>query len=122
VAHDRLGDGDAVDFADTGAGEEVKLLRDVPTGAFVFLPKRTRTENDVVSAFVARSSTPSGTPAIKARRLRNTWLVERMTDRVGVFTLMQAAGLQSLESISRLAVFVPQPDESTRIAQLRGRK
>lgn len=100
----------------------VKLLRDVPAGAFVFLPKRTRTENDVVSAFVARSSTPSGTPAIKARRLRNTWLVERMTDRVDVFTLMQAAGLQSLESISRLAVFVPQPDESTRIAQLRGRK
>lgn len=100
----------------------VKLLRDVPTGAFVFLPQRTRTENDVVSAFVARSSTPHGTPTIKARRLRNTWLVERITDRVDVFTLMEAAGLQSLESISRLAVFVPRPDESTRTEQLRGRK
>ncbi|MCY7287249.1 MAG: hypothetical protein LH624_03110, partial [Cryobacterium sp.] len=94
----------------------------VPMGAFVFLPKRTRAENDIVSAFVARSSTPAGSPTIRARRLRNTWLVDLMTDRVDVFTLMEAAGLQSLESISRLAIFVPRPSATDRAAQLRGKK
>jgi len=100
----------------------LKVLKKVPVGAFVFLPKRTRAENDIVSAFVARSSTPFGSPTIRARRLRNTWLVEHMANRVDVFTLMQAAGLQSLESISRLASYVPRPTDDARIAQLRGTK
>jgi hypothetical protein len=39
-----------------------------------------------------------------------------------VFTLMEAAGLQSLESISRLAIFVPRPSDDDRTAQLRGKK
>ena len=100
----------------------VKALKKTPDGAFVFLPKRTRSENDVVSAFVARSSTPPGSPTIRARRLRNTWLVHHLTNRVDVFTLMQAAGLQSLESISRLAIFVPRPNADEIAAQLRGKK
>ena len=88
--------------------------------AFVFLPKRGRSENDVVSAFVGRTTRPPGTPHITVRKLRNTWFVTQMVNRVDVLTLMEAAGLQSLESISRLAKFVPRPSGDDRDAQLRG--
>lgn len=93
---------------------------DLPDDTFVFLPQRSRTENDVVSAFVAKTLHPRGTPTVTVRRLRNTWLVTQMVNRVDVLTLMEAAGLQSLESISRLAQFVPRPTADQRDAQLRG--
>ena len=99
-----------------------KAVKDMPGERFVFLPQRTRTENDVVSAFVARISRPTGTPTVRVQRLRNTWLVQQMTNRVDVLTLMEAAGLKSLESISRLASFVPRPSDAERTAQLRGTK
>jgi len=97
-----------------------KAVKDMPGERFVFLPHRTRTENDVVSSFVARTSRPTGTPTVSVQRLRNTWLVQQMTNRVDVLTLMEAAGLKSLESISRLASFVPRPSDAERAAQLRG--
>lgn len=97
-----------------------KALKQVPPGAFVFFPNRTRTENDVVSSFVGRSVTPPGSPTVRAQRLRNTWLVTHMRNRVDVYTLMQASGLKSLESISRLAIYVPRPSNEARAAQLRG--
>ena len=97
-----------------------KAVKGTPGELFVFLPQRTRTGNDVVSAFVARSSRPTGTPTVRVQRLRNTWLVQQMTNRVDVLTLMEAAGLKSLESISRLAGFVPRPSDAERTAQLRG--
>ena len=87
---------------------------------FVFLPKRTRTENDVVSSFVARTSRPRGIPPINVRKMRNTWFVDQMINRTDVFTLMEAAGVQSLESISKLAQYVPRPSATDRDAQLRG--
>ncbi|QYF74870.1 hypothetical protein [Cryobacterium sp. PAMC25264] len=99
-----------------------KTILDLPSAAFVFLPNRTSTETNVVSAFVSRTSRPTGTPTVRVRRLRNTWLVQQMTDRVDVFTLMEAAGLQSLESISRLASYVPRPSDEARASQLRGKK
>ncbi len=95
-------------------------VNDLPDDSFVFLPQRSRTENDVVSAFVAKTLHPRGTPTVTVRRLRNTWLVTQMVNRVDVLTLMEAAGLQSLESISRLAQFVPRPTADQRDAQLRG--
>jgi len=108
----------AVDYENTIAS----AIKVMPENTFVFLPQRTRTENDVVSAFVARTSRPTGTPTVRVQRMRNTWLVTQMTNRVDVLTLMEAAGLQSLESISRLAGFVPRPSSPERIAQLRGTK
>jgi hypothetical protein len=95
-------------------------LTTVKPDAFVFLPQRTRTENDVVSAFVARTSRPKGTPHVSVQKMRNSWFVTHMTNRVDVLTLMEAAGLQSLETISKLAIFVPRPHTTDRDAQLRG--
>jgi hypothetical protein len=97
-----------------------KQVQGLPPEAFVFLPRRSRTENDVVSAFVARTTHPTGTPSVTVRRLRNTWFVTQLTNRVDVLSLMDAAGLESLESISKLARFVPRPTSDERIAQLRG--
>jgi integrase len=88
----------------------------------VFLPQRARTNNAVISAFVGRTSRSPGTPTVTVRRLRNTWFVTQMTNRVDVLTLMEAAGLQSLETISRLAHYVPRPTAADRDAQLRGAK
>ena len=96
------------------------LVKVLPPDTFVFLPQRSRVENDVVSSFVSRTVRPAGSPTVTVRRLRNTWLVTQMTNRVDVLTLMEASGLQSLESISRLAQFVPRPSADERDAQLRG--
>lgn len=98
-----------------------QALKTTPEGAFVFLPKRTRTGNDVVSAFVGRTDNTPSLP-VRARKMRNTWLVGHLANRVDVTTLMQAAGLQSLESISRLAQFVPPISDPARISMLRGRR
>jgi len=97
-----------------------KAAKVMPPGSFAFLPNRVRTGHEVVSAFVSRSSMPPGSPVVRASKLRNTWLIRQMTNRVDVLTLMDAAGLQSLESISRLASYVPRPSEKDRLAQLRG--
>jgi len=87
---------------------------------FVFQPRRSRTENDVVSAFVAHTHVPKGTPHVTTQRLRNTWMVTQLTNRVDVLTLMKAAGVVSLESFSRLAQFVPGLTADQSAAQLRG--
>lgn len=97
-----------------------ELMAPLEGNRMVFLTDRTRTINDVVSAFTSKLAFPPGTPPITVRRLRNTWLVNRLTNRVDVSTLMRAAGLESLESISRLALFVPDISDVDRIAQLRG--
>jgi integrase len=99
-----------------------KATKDLTPEQFVFLPQRTRMKGDVVSAFVGRTSRSDGTPTVTVRRLRNTWFVTQMTNRVDVLSLMEAAGLQSLETISRLAKYVPRPTAADRDAQLRGKR
>jgi len=95
-------------------------VRGIADDAFVFLPNRSTAEGDIVSAFVGRTIRPTGTPQVTVRRLRNTWFVTQLTNRVDVVTLMEAAGLQSLETISKLSIYVPRPDADERDAQLRG--
>ena len=97
-----------------------KAVKKLASEEFVFLPLRSRTNNAVISGFVGRTSRSAGTPTVTVRRLRNTWFVTQMANRVDVLTLMEAAGLQSLESISRLAQYVPRPAADDRDAQLRG--
>gem|GEM_PF-558771 len=103
-------------FEDVIATQAVLL----PADGFVFAPHRGRVQNDMVSAFVGRTLRPAGSVTVTSRRLRNTWLVTQLTNRVDVVTLMHAAGLQSLETISRLAQFVPSPTVAECDAQLRG--
>ena len=60
-------------------------------GAFLFLPNRTRTTNYVVSSFITRTHCPRRTPTIRARKMRNTWLVRHLTNRVDV-TMLRGQG------------------------------
>jgi integrase len=97
-----------------------ELVSSLESDRMAFLPNRASTTNDVVSNFISKLASPPGTPTITVRRLRNTWFVNHLTNRVDVFTLMRAAGLESLESISRLSAFVPEITDADRVAQLRG--
>ena len=55
-----------------------------------------------------------------ARSLRNTWLVNRLTEGVPVPTLMEAAGLESVEALKAYLVYVPAQTPADRAAALRG--
>ena len=55
-----------------------------------------------------------------ARSLRNTWLVARLIEGTPVPTLLEAAGVESIEALKAFLVYVPVPDAATRAASLRG--
>ena len=53
------------------------------------------------------------------RSLRNTWLVNRLTTGTPIPTLLDAAGLESVEALKEFLVFVPTPALPARAASLR---
>ena len=55
-----------------------------------------------------------------ARSLRNTWLVARLTEGTPVPTLMDAAGLESIEALKAFLVYVPEATPQARAVSLRG--
>lgn len=55
-----------------------------------------------------------------ARSLRNTWLVARLTEGTPIPTLMDAAGLESIEALKAFLVYVPAMAPADRAAALRG--
>ncbi len=55
-----------------------------------------------------------------ARSLRNTWLVARLTEGTPVPTLMDAAGLESIEALKAFLVYVPEATPTARAVSLRG--
>ena len=55
-----------------------------------------------------------------ARSLRNTWLVARLTEGTPVPTLLDAAGVESIEALKAFLPYVPQPTPEERAATLRG--
>lgn len=55
-----------------------------------------------------------------ARSLRNTWLVQRLTDGTPIPTLMDAAGLESIEALKAYLVYVPAATPQARAVSLRG--
>lgn len=54
------------------------------------------------------------------RSLRNTWLVNRLTEGTPIPTLMDAAGLESIEALKAFLVYVPAMAPAERAAALRG--
>lgn len=54
------------------------------------------------------------------RSLRNTWVVARLTAGVPMPTLLQAAGVESLDAMRVFLPFVPEPTPALRAALLRG--
>jgi integrase len=84
--------------------------------------RENHTENypNLISNFVARSGTSTVLP--QSQRLRSTWLVGHLTNGTPVIPLMQAAGVESLEALTRYVRFVPVHDvpESRRVLSRSG--
>ncbi|GGK54833.1 hypothetical protein [Nocardia camponoti] len=69
----------------------------------VFLPGRKRTRN-LISNF---ASAGSGEPGPNSYRMRSTWIVGHLVNAVPVHTLMDAAGIESVQGLSKFVAHIP---------------
>lgn len=75
---------------------------------FLFRADRTKTHRHLVSNFVDKTI-PSAVRA-SSQRMRATWLVTHMVAGVRADVLLRAAGVESLESLTRYLAYMPQVD------------
>lgn len=88
-----------------------------PGGLFAFRPNHTIMYPNLISNFVDRSDV--GDVRAHSQRLRSTWLVRQLDAGTPVVSLMEAAGLESLEALTRYLRFVSPADERNSRYQLR---
>jgi integrase len=88
-----------------------------PGGLFAFRPSHTVMYPNLISNFVDRSDV--GDVRAHSQRLRSTWLVRQLDAGTPVVALMEAAGLESLEALTRYLRFVSTADEQNSHNQLR---
>lgn len=88
---------------------------------FVFRPGRVaRHAKNLFSSWIVRHAPTGGLPALSARRLRASWIVELLSARIDLGVVAAAAGM-SASALARYHRFVPALDEQTAAALLRGR-
>lgn len=87
--------------------------RHLDPGQFVFRPRRTSTHANMVINFVDKVNQGRVRPVVK--RMRATWIVTHLAAGTPVKALTTAAGVDSLEALTRYLRFVPDAD----ITQLR---
>lgn len=75
---------------------------------FLFRPTREKTHKNLISNFVDK--TTPGRVRANAQRMRTTWLVTHMTAGTPPKVLVEAAGVDSLEALTRFLRFVPDVD------------
>jgi hypothetical protein len=75
---------------------------------FLFRPTREKTHPNLISNFVDK--TTPGRVRANAQRMRSTWLVTHMTAGTPPKVLVEAAGVDSLEALTRFLRFVPDVD------------
>jgi hypothetical protein len=90
----------------------------VPPGRRLFGENRTTGNKNFVSNFVDKSAGAGLKPSVQ--RLRATWLVHHLAVRTPVVPFMTAAGVQSLEALTRYLRFVPGIDPTEARHALRG--
>ena len=88
-----------------------------PGALFAFRPNHTVVYPNLISNFVDRSDV--GDVRAHSQRLRSTWLVRQLDAGTPVVPLMEAAGLESLEALTRYLRFVSPSDEQSARNQLR---
>lgn len=93
-------------------------VRTSPPDSWAFRENHTINYANLISNFVARSGTWDVLP--QTQRMRSTWLVHHMAVGTPVVTLMRAAGVQSLEALTRYVKFVPAAESSLERAFLTG--
>ncbi|SFJ98576.1 hypothetical protein SAMN05216275_1158 [Streptosporangium canum] len=88
---------------------------------YLFRPRRTTTyAKNLINSWSTRHRPTSGLPTLSVRRLRASWIVELLSDRIDPAVVAAAAGLTS-PALARYQHFVPPLDEETATALLRGR-
>lgn len=78
------------------------------------------TARGLQSAVAVAQRTHPPIALFSARSLRNTWLVQRLTEGTPVPTLLDAAGVESIEALKAFLVYVPAATPGARAASLRG--
>lgn len=84
---------------------------------FVFRPKRTSSHINTIGNFVDKVH--AGRVRCTAQRMRVTWIVTHLTAGTPVKPLVAAAGVDSLEALTRYLRFVPDHDANRLRAQMR---
>jgi integrase len=78
---------------------------------YLFHSQANRQDPKLVTDFIRSTSTPEIKPV--PQRLRATWLVTQLRARVPLVALLDAAGLNSLESLTPYLGFLPQAGNAT---------
>lgn len=86
--------------------------------AYLIRSKRKTNPRNLVSNIVDRGEAPERGP--QSQRMRTTWLVRHLTENVPVNVLVDAAGLQGLDGLTRYLRFLPAHKPGTVRAALRG--
>jgi len=98
------------------------VLRDVAIAAvrqdgYLFRPRRTHSYPNAITGFVAE--TVGKQVPVSTHRMRATWIVGHLSAGVPVPALVDAAGVGSLEALTRYLRFVPPLDISATRSELR---
>jgi integrase len=83
----------------------------------LFKPGRTGAGKNLISNFVAAAKA-DGVHA-QTQRMRSTWLVQQMAACTPLPALVDAAGVDSLEALTRYLAFVPAAHDANAVARLR---
>ena len=81
-------------------------LRAIQPNDWVFCSGRTAAGKNLVTNFVARTQTDGISP--NSQRMRATWIVGHLNRGTAVVELMRAAGVASLEAVTRYVQFAHQ--------------
>lgn len=85
---------------------------------YIFRPGSRVEHLNSITNFVARSRGLGVKPL--GQRMRATWIVHHLQRATPVVVLMQAAGIESLEALTRYVQFLERPSEDAARAMLRG--
>lgn len=100
---------------------EATLIEAVDTlgpARLLFRTNRAGPNRNLVTDFTHKCS--PHTPGVSSQRLRGTWITGHLAARTPVVPLIEAAGVSSLEAITRYLRFLPDVDPVEARAQLRG--
>ena len=96
--------------------ELADIVASMPPDVYVFKPQRTAISKNAVSNFLIQTS---GATRPNSQRLRVTWIVHHLSAATPVIVLLNAAGVSSLEALTRYVQFVPDPEPAEACARLR---
>jgi integrase len=102
---------------------QLAALAEAAGDAYLFRPGRTTPHaKNLIGSWCSAHRPGPGLPAISARRLRSSWIVELLSARIDTNVVAAAAGLASPAALARYQHFVPPLDEATAAALLRGHR